>query len=44
MQVLTIWALSLKMPINAPFGGVLGVKMGTGLSVTFSSFVPIGLQ
>ena len=28
MQVLIFLALSLKMPIHAHFGGVLGVKIG----------------
>ena len=28
MQVLIFWALSLKMPIHAPFLGVFGAKMG----------------
>jgi len=28
MQVLIFWALSLKMPIHAPFSGVFGAKIG----------------
>ena len=43
MQVLIFWALSLKMPIHAHFGGVLGVKIGE-IGNFFCSFIPLGNQ
>ena len=42
MQVLIFWALSVKIPIHAPFLGVFGAKMGK--TETFCIFIPLGMQ
>ena len=42
MQVLIFWALSLKMPIHAPFWGVFGQKWGK--TETLCMFIPLRMQ
>jgi len=42
MRFSIFFALGLKMPIHAPFGGVFRIKMRE--TESFCSFIPLGMQ